>query len=132
MDNCIFCKIVKGEIPCYKVWEDENFLAFLTIQPINRGHTLFIPKTHVDYIFDVKDSLLSDMLVKAKPVAKKIVSALKPKTGRVGIMVAGLEVPHAHLHLIPMNNERELDFSQAKDTSPEELKAVLEKLASSG
>ncbi|MFH0936780.1 MAG: HIT family protein [Candidatus Daviesbacteria bacterium] len=121
MDNCIFCKIVKGEIPAAKVWEDENFLAFLTISPINQGHTLVISKKHVPYIFDMEDEELGKFLAVCKPIAKALVKAFNPITGKIGIMVAGLEVEHAHFHLIPMNGEGDLNFSKAKTVPFEEL-----------
>jgi histidine triad (HIT) family protein len=130
MDNCIFCKIIKGEIPSFKVWEDQNHLAFLSIAPIKPGHTLIIPKKHGDYIFGMDDTELAALSVASKPVAKKLQQALNPKTGKVGVMVAGLEVPHTHIHLIPMDAEGDLTFANAKPSTPEELKEVLEKINS--
>lgn len=118
MDDCIFCKIIKGEIPSAQVWENEEFLAFLTITPIKPGHTLIIPKKHTDYIFDLDDDLLGRMFTSCKPIAKAIKQAFEPKTGKVGIMVAGLAVPHAHIHLIPMDEEKDLDFNKAKKDIP--------------
>lgn len=131
MENCIFCKIVKGEIPSFKVWEDDNHLAFLSIAPLTPGHTLVIPKTHTDYIFDIDDKVLGDLIIACKPVAAKLKNALNPKTGKIGIMVAGLEVPHAHIHLIPMSEERDLSFANAKPASPEELKQIQDKISNS-
>lgn len=128
MDNCIFCKIIKGKILSYKVAEDEEFYAFLSIAPINPGHTLVIPKKHTTYIFDTEEKILSKILIFSKPIAKKLEKAIQPKTGKIGIMVAGLEVPHTHIHLIPMDKEGDLTFSRAKQASPEDLKTTLNKI----
>ena len=106
----IFSRIVKGEIPCWKIAEDEDYLAFLDINPLTEGHTLVIPKKEIDYIFDMDDQLLSGMMVFARKVAKAIDIAIDCK--RVGIAVVGLEVPHAHIHLIPINTIFDIDFSQ--------------------
>lgn len=114
MDNCVFCKIIKGEIPAAKVFEDEIFLAFLSIAPINPGHTLVIPKKHIDYIFDLDEKTLGSLFIKCKPLAQAIEKTFHPATGKVGIMVAGLEIPHAHIHLIPINSEGDLNFANAK------------------
>lgn len=129
MNDCIFCKIVKGEIPSFKIWEDEDFVAFLSIAPISPGHTLLIPKKHSEYIFDMDDELLGKFLTAAKPVSNALTKALSPATGKIGIMVAGLEVPHTHLHLIPMNSEGDLNFSKANpNVSKEELAMVADKI----
>ncbi|OGE72074.1 hypothetical protein A2617_02830 [Candidatus Daviesbacteria bacterium RIFOXYD1_FULL_41_10] len=128
MDNCVFCKIIRGEIPSAKVFEDEDFLAFLTINPINPGHTLVIPKKHISYVFDMEDSELGKFLMVCKPIAKALEKAFNPKTGKIGIMVAGLEVPHAHIHLIPMESEGDLNFANAKSVSPDELSQNAEKI----
>ena len=95
----IFTKIVNGEIPCYKIAEDDNYLAFLDISPVSKGHTLVIPKKEVDYIFDIEDDLLAGLHVFAKKVARAIDKSVECE--RVGVAVVGLEVPHAHVHLIP-------------------------------
>jgi histidine triad (HIT) family protein len=108
----VFSKIVAGEIPCYKIAENEKFLAFLDINPIGKGHTLVIPKIEVDYIFDMEDSLLGEMMIFSKKLAKAIQAAI-PCT-RIGVVVLGLEVPHAHIHLIPMNKESDISFSKPK------------------
>ena len=129
MDNCIFCKIVKGEIHSYKVWEDENNFAFLSIAPIMPGHTLIIPKKHDDYLFDMDDEALADLIKSSKPIAKLLKEKIKPKTGKIGIMVAGLQVPHVHIHLIPMDSEGDLTFANAKASSPEELKQIYDKIS---
>ncbi|HEX3007749.1 MAG TPA: HIT family protein [Bacteroidales bacterium] len=108
----IFSRIVNGEIPCYKVAEDDNYFAFLDINPVAKGHVLVIPKKEVDYIFDIDDELLGGMLVFAKKVAKAIEKTVPCK--RVGIAVLGLEIPHAHIHLVPINGGNDIDFSKPK------------------
>jgi len=123
----IFSKIVKGEIPCWKIAEDEQYLAFLDINPLAKGHTLVIPKQETDYIFDLDDKILSGMIIFAKKVAKGIDKAMDCK--RVGVAVIGLEVPHAHIHLIPINNIYDIDFSKPKlRLSQEEFKSIAEKI----
>lgn len=118
----LFTKIIDGEIPCHKIAEDDRFLAFLDIRPIHPGHTLVIPKEEIDYIFDLKDDLLGDLMVFAKKVARQIEKAIDCE--RIGIMVAGIEVPHAHIHLIPFEKIADLTFANAKDTSQDELAKV--------
>lgn len=110
--SSIFSKIVKGEIPSYKVAESDKFLAFLDISPMAKGHVLVIPKQEVDYIFDLDDNLLSDMIIYSKKVAKAISNAIPCQ--RVGVMVIGLEVPHAHIHLIPINKESDMSLTNAR------------------
>jgi histidine triad (HIT) family protein len=122
----LFTKSVTGEIPCHKVMENDQYLAFLDIRPINPGHTLVVPKKEVDYIFDLDDEMLRGLIIFAKKVAWQIKGAVPCK--RIGIMVAGLEVPHAHVHLIPINNISDLNFALAKSTSNDELKKVAEKI----
>lgn len=123
----IFSKIVAGEIPAFKVAENEEFLAFLDIEPLAEGHTLVIPKKEVDYLFDVEDDLLGRMMIFSKEVAKKIEKAIPCK--RIGVTVIGLEVPHAHIHLIPINKINDMNFSH-KPTPPsmDQLKATLTKI----
>lgn len=106
----IFSRIVKGEIPCYKIAEDERFFAFLDINPVMKGHTLVIPKHENDYIFALDDEELAAMMVFAKKVAKAIEKAVPCK--RIGVAVIGLEVPHAHIHLIPITQEGDMDFKK--------------------
>ena len=108
----IFTKIIKGEIPSYKIAETEKFYAFLDINPLAKGHTLVIPKTETDYIFDMPDKDLSEMIVFAKKVGLAIESNISCK--RIGMAVLGLEVPHAHIHLIPINTVYDIDFKQPK------------------
>lgn len=116
----IFSRIVKGEIPSYKVAEDEYYYAFLDINPLVKGHTLVIPKREVDYIFDLTDEELVGLVLFAKKVAKKIGESIECK--KVGMTVMGLEVPHAHIHLIPMNSEKDMNFSNKKlELTPEEF-----------
>jgi len=123
----LFSRIVAGEIPCYKVSENEKFLAFLDISPLQKGHTLIISKQETDYIFDLEDELLAEMMVFAKSVSKKIKQNFPCK--KVGVTVIGLEVPHAHIHLIPINKMLDMDFSQPKLTiSSEELTEISAKL----
>ena len=112
MSDSIFTKIIKGEIPCYKIAEDDRFIAFLDVFPIKKGHTLVVPKVQIDYLFDLDDSLLSDLMIFAKKVSQKMQSAISCE--RIGIAVIGLEVPHAHIHLVPLNTVGDIDFSQPK------------------
>ena len=108
----IFSKIVSKEIPCFKVYEDDNFLAFLDINPLKKGHTLVIPKKETDYIFDIKSQEYEDLWSFAKVVAKGMKKVIDCE--RISIVVMGLEVPHAHIHLIPLNNIQDINFSQPK------------------
>jgi histidine triad (HIT) family protein len=123
----IFSKIIQGEIPSYKIAEDDYFFAFLDINPLVPGHTLVIPKVEVDKFLDMNDDYLSRILLFAKPVARAIEMSFP--CNRVGLSVVGLEVPHAHLHLIPLNSMDDINFTRAKmKPTPEELKAVQEKI----
>ncbi len=108
----LFAKIVRGEIPCHKVAENDQFLAFLDIMPLVKGHVLVIPKREVDYIFDLEDEELAAMMVFAKKVARKMKIVFPCR--KIGITVIGLEVPHAHIHLIPINSIDDMDFSKEK------------------
>ena len=110
--SSIFSKIVNGDIPCYKVAEDESFLAFLDVNPLVKGHVLVIPKQEVDYIFDLEDDLLAGLNLFAKKVAIKMKRVLPCE--RIGVTIIGLEVPHAHIHLIPINSIADMDFSKPK------------------
>lgn len=123
----IFSRIIAGEIPCYKVAEDDNNFAFLDINPLTKGHTLVVPKHEVDYIFDMDDEGLQNMIVFAKRVATKIKAATGCK--KVAMVVLGLEVPHAHIHLIPMNSEKDVDFRKEKlKLTPEEFTEIAKSL----
>jgi histidine triad (HIT) family protein len=124
----IFSKIVAGEIPCFKIAESEDFLAFLDITPVAKGHTLVIPKKEIDYIFDVEDDLLAKMLPFAKKVAKAIETIVPCK--RIGVTVIGLEVPHAHIHLIPLNSLGDMNFSKSRvKMSMDEMAALANLIA---
>ena len=125
----IFSKIISGEIPSYKIKEDENFIAFLDVFPLVRGHVLVVPKMEVDKIFDLDDALLASMLVFAKPIAKAIEKTFNCK--RCGICVIGLEVPHAHLHLVPINSADDLNFTRSKMSfTKEEMTKIQKQLLS--
>ena len=126
----IFTKIIKGEIPCYKIAEDDQFFAFLDINPLAKGHTLVVPKLQNDYIFDLDDKMLADMMVFAKKVAKAIESNVKCM--RIGIAVIGIEVPHTHIHLVPINKVGDLNFANPKcQLSPEEMAEIAGKISNS-
>jgi histidine triad (HIT) family protein len=121
----IFSKIIQGEIPAYKIAENDLFISFLDIFPLQKGHVLVVPKIEVDKVFDLPDHYLSELLVFAKPIAKAIEDSFP--CNRIGIVTVGLEVPHAHLHLIPINQAADLDFSNPKlQLSKEELIEVQE------
>ncbi|HSU28792.1 MAG TPA: HIT family protein [Chitinophagaceae bacterium] len=123
----LFSRIVAGEIPSYKIAENEKFFAFLDLFPLREGHVLVVPKTEVDKLFDLPDNYLSEMLVFAKPIALAIEKAFH--CNRCGVSVIGLEVPHAHLHLVPINSSNDLNFTQRKkQASPEQLKKSQEKI----
>jgi histidine triad (HIT) family protein len=123
----IFSKIISGEIPCYKIAEDDNYFAFLDINPLSKGHTLVVPKKEMDYLFELDDELLAGMMIFAKRIACAIDKSIPCK--RVGVAVIGLEVPHAHIHLIPVNNLGDTDFSKPKlKLTPEEFKVIAEKI----
>ena len=124
----IFSRIIEGEIPSYKIYEDERYYAFLDIHPLAEGHTLVIPKIETDYLFDLEDDLLAGMMVFAKKVALAIDQTMDCK--RVGVAVLGLEVPHAHIHLIPINNLHDIEFSRPKlQFSEEEFRAIAAKIS---
>ncbi len=123
----IFSKIVTGEIPCYKIAEDERYFAFLDINPMTKGHTLVIPKVEEDYIFNLDDDTFNGLTLFAKKVAAAIENAMPCK--RIGVAVIGLEVPHAHIHLIPINQESDMNFKNPKlQLSPEEMTAISTKI----
>ncbi|MBL0306080.1 MAG: HIT family protein [Chitinophagaceae bacterium] len=123
----IFSKIIAGEIPCYKIAENEKFFAFLDIFPLREGHVLVVPKKEVDNLFDLPSEYLAEMLLFARPIAKAIEKAFD--CNRCGISVIGLEVPHAHIHLIPINSANDLNFTQSKpQASPENLKSAQDKI----
>lgn len=123
----IFTRIIKGEIPCYKIGEDDRYFAFLDINPLRAGHTLVVPKQETDYIFDLDDDQLKGLMIFSKRVAAAIKAACPCK--RIGIAILGLEVPHAHIHLVPMDSMEDVNFRNPKlKFTPEEFKAIAEKI----
>jgi len=115
----IFTRIINGEIPCYRVAENDRYIAFLDVRPLKTGHTLVVPKTEVDYIFDMDDEALSGMMIFARKVARAMKEVIECK--RIGVAVIGLEVPHAHIHLIPISREGDMLFTNPRvSLSPEE------------
>ena len=126
--SSIFSKIASGEIPCYKVAEDKNYLAFLDIFPLVKGHVLVIPKKEIDYLFDLDEETYFGLMAFARKVALGMVKVIPCK--RIGVAVLGLEVPHAHIHLVPLNSERDIDFSRPKlPFTPEEFAATAKLIA---
>ncbi|MGA2130508.1 MAG: HIT family protein [Candidatus Pacearchaeota archaeon] len=124
--NCIFCRIISGEIPSVKIWEDKDYWVMLDAHPINPGHTLVIPKRHSDYIFDLNDRDYVELMLKSKTIAKTLKEKLKPK--RVGIVVEGFGVHHVHIHLIPINKGEELNSNRAKNMDEKELNKIAQKI----
>jgi len=123
----IFTKIINGEIPCHKIAEDDNFIAFLDVFPLQKGHTLVVPKKEIDNIFDVEDAALGNMMVFAKKVAKAMENTFDCK--KIGVTVIGLEVPHAHIHLIPIKAEKDMNFANKKLTlESEEMQSIAESI----
>jgi histidine triad (HIT) family protein len=126
METSIFSKIVNGEIPAYKIAEDDRYLAFLDVFPTTKGHTLVIPKQQIDYLFDLEDDLYLGLMAFAKKVAVAVEKAVACK--RIGVAVVGLEVPHAHVHLIPLNSMQDMNFANKQQFSKEEFEEVLQKI----
>jgi histidine triad (HIT) family protein len=125
----IFTRIINGEIPCYKVAEDDNYFAFLDINPLKAGHTLVVPKRQTDYIFDLDDNQLTGLILFSKRVATAIKSVIP--CNRIGVAILGLEVPHAHIHLVPMDTMEDINFKKPKlKFSAEEFRATAEKIRS--
>jgi histidine triad (HIT) family protein len=125
----LFTKIIQGSIPSYKIAESEKFFAFLDIFPLQKGHTLIVPKLEVDKIFDVPDAYLAELLLFAKPIAKAMEASFE--CNRVGMVTVGLEVPHAHLHLIPINQAKDMEFSGPKlSFTREEMIAIQNEIVS--
>ena len=123
----IFSRIIKGEIPCHKIAESDDFLAFLDINPLVKGHTLVIPKQEVDYFYDLEDNDIAELMVFSKKVARSIEAAIPCQ--RIGISVIGLEVPHVHVHLIPINTIEDMNFSREKlQLSQDDLAGIAEKI----
>lgn len=126
MENCIFCKIVEGAEPAHKIWEGKEFLAFLDIRPCNPGHTCLIPKKHIDYVFDMEESLYSRIFQIAKQLSEPIKKAANAK--RIGVAVEGFGVPHVHIHLVPLYNMAELDPHRHINQNAEQLAEIAEKI----
>ena len=125
----IFTKIIRGEIPCYKIAENNDYFAFLDINPLRAGHTLVVPKEETDYIFDLEDVYLTGMILFSKKIAVAIKSAIP--CNRIGIAILGLEVPHAHIHLIPMDTMEDINFKNPKlKFTPEEFREIAAKISS--
>jgi histidine triad (HIT) family protein len=125
----IFTKIINGEIPCYKIAEDENYFAFLDINPLREGHTLVVPKNETDYIFDLEDGQLEGIIIFSKRVSEAIKSVIP--CNRIAVAILGLEVPHAHIHLVPMDTMEDINFKRPKlKFSPEEFKLTATKISS--
>lgn len=130
MEDSIFTKIIKGVIPCYKIAEDDKFIAFLDVNPLKEGHTLVVPKTQIDYIYDLPEDVLSELFIFSKIVAKKIENSIKCE--RIGIAVVGLEVPHAHVHLVPINKISDINFQRPRKIfTNEDLKKTTIKILES-
>ena len=120
--STLFTRIINGEIPCEKIYEDDRFFSFMDINPIHPGHTLVVPKREVDKFFDMNEDELAAILVFAQPIARALESVVDCK--RVGLLVAGLEIPHAHLHLVPLSAEGQLSFAYAKPADMDDLAAL--------
>ena len=130
MQDSIFTKIINKELPCYKIAENNNFIAFLDILPLKKGHTLVVPKIQVDYIYDLPDKVLSDLFIFSKIIAKKIESVIDCK--RIGVAVIGLEVPHAHVHLVPINEISDMNFqNQRIELNKEDFQNIRDKIIES-
>ncbi len=123
----IFTRIVQGEIPCYKVAENDRYLAFLDIHPLTEGHTLVIPKQEVDNLFDLEPDVLSGLILFSQEVARQLRAAVACK--RIGLAVIGLDVPHAHIHLIPIQNSDDMNFNRPKlELTPDRFEAILQRI----
>ena len=125
-EDCVFCKIIEGKIQSVKIFENNKYLAFLDVNPINPGHTLVIPKKHLDYLFDLNDKEYNELMLMAKKIAKLIKNKLKPK--RIGLAVEGFFVPHVHIHLVPLNKGNELNPERARSSTKEELEKIAKKI----
>lgn len=126
MSDCIFCKIINKEIPAYVLWEDDQFMAMLDIRPVSPGHLLIIPKQHIETIFDIPQPLYNELFKTAKALSTPLQHAMN--SIKVGIVVEGFGVPHAHVHLIPINHAHELDSSRAKSMPEDELAKITQKI----
>jgi histidine triad (HIT) family protein len=124
--GCVFCKIVKGEIPCHKIYESDNYLCFLDINPITEGHVLLIPKKHIDYVFDMPRNEYSRLFLEAKKISEKLKKATNVK--RIGLAIEGFAVPHVHLHLVPLTKGNQLNPENAKPLKHDQLIAIADKI----
>jgi histidine triad (HIT) family protein len=126
MSECIFCDIIEGKSPSHKIWENDDFFAFLTIRPVNEGHTLLIPKKHVDYVFDMEETLYAKIFKAAKELSKPLKEAFAAP--RIGLVIEGFYIPHVHLHLVPVYNMAELDPNRGKRMDFGDLLPIAEKI----
>lgn len=126
MESCIFCQILKGSAPAHKIWENENFFAFLDVNPVNPGHTMIIPKHHLDYVFDLEEPLYSELFKVAKELSEPIQRAME--ASRIGVVIEGFGVSHLHVHLVPINKVNELDPTRAKRATMEELAQIADRI----
>ena len=130
MTDSIFTKIIKGEISCFKVLENEDFIAFLDVNPVNKGHTLVVPKLQIDYIYDLPEDIFSKLFIFSKKVAQMLKNSFR--CNRIGISVVGLEVPHAHIHLIPINKIEDMNFERPRvNYSKDDFELILKKIQES-
>ena len=130
MTDSIFTKIIKGEISCFKVLENEDFIAFLDVNPVNKGHTLVVPKLQIDYVYDLPEDIFSKLFIFSKKVAQMLKNSFS--CNRIGISVVGLEVPHAHIHLIPINKIEDMNFERPRvNYSKDDFELILKKIQES-
>ena len=130
MTDSIFTKIIKGEISCFKVLENEDFIAFLDVNPVNKGHTLVVPKLQIDYIYDLPEDIFSKLFIFSKQVSQMLKNSFS--CNRIGISVVGLEVPHAHIHLIPINKIEDMNFERPRvNYSKDDFELILKKIKES-
>ena len=130
MTDSIFTKIIKGEISCFKVLENEDFIAFLDVNPVNKGHTLVVPKLQIDYVYDLPEDIFSKLFIFSKKVAQMLKNSFN--CNRIGISIVGLEVPHAHIHLIPINKIEDMNFERPRvNYSKDDFELILKKIQES-
>ena len=130
MTDSIFTKIIKGEISCFKVLENEDFIAFLDVNPVNKGHTLVVPKLQIDYVYDLPEDIFSKLFIFSKKVAQMLENSFS--CNRIGISIVGLEVPHAHIHLIPINKIEDMNFERPRvNYSKDDFELILKKIQES-
>ena len=130
MTDSIFTKIIKGEISCFKVLENEDFIAFLDVNPVSKGHTLVVPKLQIDYIYDLPEDIFSKLFIFSKQVSQMLKNSFS--CNRIGISIVGLEVPHAHIHLIPINKIEDMNFERPRvNYSKDDFELILKKIQES-